>query len=376
MKLLLIVIALFILLVVVIFQTLPSSFYNPQFIPPGEPGELISTEKVTDSTYRILYHTENYLGEPTLSSGMLYLPKEKITKNTPIIAWAHGTVGLGPTCAPSKAKNPGEHIPGLQAMLANNWVVVATDYAGLGTEGVERYLIGKDEAHDVLNSVRAVRNFFGGKISNRFALWGHSQGGHAVIFSANLAKSYSPELSLVAVAAAAPAVELTQLVNEQLETPVIWAIGPEIATSWPLVYKNLNIKEVLSPVAFKNYQRLSNQCIGRETLEAIGRNFLGQKFFIKNPTKILAWRNALNNETPKPILETPFLIVQGEKDLVVLPNTTRHFIESSCKAGSNLNVLWFDAGGHLDVPNLASQDVVSWFANKFKGLPETSSCNI
>ena len=41
--------------------------------------------------------------------------------------------------------------------------------------------------------------------SNRFAVWGHSEGGHAALFTGELAARYAPDLKLVGVAAAAPA---------------------------------------------------------------------------------------------------------------------------------------------------------------------------
>ena len=43
-------------------------------------------------------------------------------------------------------------------MLAHGYVVVATDYEGLGTPGVHAYLVGLSEARAVLDSVRAARN--------------------------------------------------------------------------------------------------------------------------------------------------------------------------------------------------------------------------
>jgi hypothetical protein len=44
---------------------------------------------------------------------------------------------------------------GLADILAKGYVVVATDYPGLGTPGIHPYLIGISEARAVLDSVRA-----------------------------------------------------------------------------------------------------------------------------------------------------------------------------------------------------------------------------
>ncbi len=91
-------------------------------------------------------------------------------------------------------------------MVDRGYVVAATDYPGLGTPQTHPYLVGVSEARAVLDSVRAARALTGAQ--NRFAVWGHSQGGQAALFTGLIAKSYAPDLDLVGVAAAAPATDL------------------------------------------------------------------------------------------------------------------------------------------------------------------------
>lgn len=92
----------------------------------------------------------------------------------------------------------------LPNMIAEGYIVVATDYPGLGTEGIHPYLIGESEARSVLDSVRAVRDLPNSGASNRFAVLGHRQGGHAALFTGEVAARYAPDLKLVGMAAAAP----------------------------------------------------------------------------------------------------------------------------------------------------------------------------
>ena len=93
-------------------------------------------------------------------------------------------------------------------MLARGWVVVAPDYAGLGGRGVHPFLVGPDTAHAVLDAVRAARAVPDAAARPRFAIWGESQGGHAALWTGQLARRYAPDLTLVGVAAAAPATDL------------------------------------------------------------------------------------------------------------------------------------------------------------------------
>ena len=71
------------------------------------------------------------------------------------MAWAHPVVGE--TVAPSRAADPliGTR-PWLEAMIQKGWIVVGTDYVGVGTNRQE-WLNGRAEVHDLVNSVRAAR---------------------------------------------------------------------------------------------------------------------------------------------------------------------------------------------------------------------------
>ena len=47
-------------------------------------------------------------------------------------------------------------------------------------------------------------------LDDRYAVWGHSQGGHAALVAGQVADEYLPDLPLVGVAALSPAPELQQ----------------------------------------------------------------------------------------------------------------------------------------------------------------------
>ena len=72
--------------------------------------------------------------------------------------------------------------------------LVATDYPGLGTPGTHPYLIGVSEGRAGLTPYAPPGALPRTGASNRFAVWGHSQGGQAALYTGELAKSYAPEL--------------------------------------------------------------------------------------------------------------------------------------------------------------------------------------
>jgi hypothetical protein len=188
---------------------------------PGKPGSIIRVWPLAGGgpgggdAFRILYRSTGLNGEPIAVSGAIYIPPGAPPDGgRNVIAWAHPTTGVVEACAPSLMPDASGMTWGLPDMLAQGYVVVATDYPGLGTPGIHPYLIGVSEGRAVLDSVRAARDLPHSGASNRFAVWGHSQGGHASLYTGELAASYAPDLKLVGVAAAAPATYLIELFDD------------------------------------------------------------------------------------------------------------------------------------------------------------------
>ena len=63
----------------------------------------------------------------------------------------------------------------------------------MGPPGPHPYLVGTSEGMNALDSVRAARNLPEAGAGSDFAVWGHSQGGHASLFTGHLAASYAPD---------------------------------------------------------------------------------------------------------------------------------------------------------------------------------------
>src|SRR5580698_7372343 len=217
-------------------------------------GALIRSEPIEGApdgatAYRVLYKSEGLQGEPIAVSGVVIIPAGPPPANgRPIIAWAHPTTGIVPKCAPSLARVFFQSIQGLNQMLQRGYVVAATDYPGLGTAGPHPYLVGISEGRAVLDSVRAARGMPGVGEGRRYAVWGHSQGGQAALFTGLLTKTYAPELQLVGVAAAAPATELGPLMAADLGTSGGNNLTAMTLWSWSRVY-GAPMSEVVTPAA-------------------------------------------------------------------------------------------------------------------------------
>src|SRR3954470_18572878 len=191
-------------------------------------GQLLQSRKLTGepaltSAGRNLFVKSRSVGvdgKPITVSGTVSLPKGKAPKNGwPVISYDHGTTGIADQCAPSRdaTDNPAHLYNSYVYPLLNRWLkagyaVVRTDYQGLGTAGAHQYLVGVAEGRSTLDIVRAARKL-DKHVSNRFAIAGHSQGGHAALWGAKLAPSWTPDLKLGGTVAFAPASHIADQVG-------------------------------------------------------------------------------------------------------------------------------------------------------------------
>ncbi|MBF6337730.1 hypothetical protein IU450_17775 [Nocardia abscessus] len=150
------------------------------------------------------YVTEGPTGALTTATGVLATPAGPApVDGRPIVAWEHGTSGLGPACGIST--NPRYDAPIVRRLLEQGYAVVAPDYVGLGAGAatVHPYLHSRTEATATVDLVRAARHVEPA-LGRRWAVTGVSQGGHAALNTGEIADHYAPELEFRGTAALAP----------------------------------------------------------------------------------------------------------------------------------------------------------------------------
>jgi pimeloyl-ACP methyl ester carboxylesterase len=111
-------------------------------------------------------------------------------------------------CAPSHLSLAGavddqDFPPALYRMAGAGYTVIAPDYSGFSYGQAPGYFNAEDEAHAILDATRAAANVLPTP-PTKFALVGHSQGGHAVVAAQSYAASYGHAGTLVGVVAFAP----------------------------------------------------------------------------------------------------------------------------------------------------------------------------
>ena len=349
---------------------------------PGKPGTIIRVWPLlsggpgNSDAFRFIYRSTGLKGETIPVSGAIFIPSGPAPAGgRNVIAWAHPTSGVAPECAPSLYADRAGLIWNLKDMLNQGYVVVATDYPGLGTDGIHPYLIGESAGRAVLDSVRAARNFNNSKASNRFAVWGHSEGGHASLFTGQLAARYAPELKLVGVAAAAPATYLVDLFKDDATTEqdlIAMAL-----LSWSKL-RNVPPATIVEPSKIPAFEKTARDCLTSiaqfETLEKDQKPLHG-KLFKSDPTKTEPWKGIMLRNSPgNARAGAPVFIAQGTADTTVNPQVTKRFAKSLCAKGERVTFVSLPGVSHIFVARDAAPTAIKWINDRFKGLPAPSSC--
>lgn len=362
----------------------PDAFYAPPPDPPVKPGALIRQEAFDRGVpadaqgWRILYGTTRHDGSPAVASAVVVVSRSSQDGPRRLITWTHGTTGIVPGCAPSLLDEPFANVPALRQAIDKGWVFVATDYVGLGTPGPHPYLIGEGQARSALDSIRAVGQMKEFRLSDGAVVWGHSQGGHAALWTGGLAPSYAPELNILGVAAVAPASDLRPLLEAVQGTTVGRIMSSFVLQSYAQAYPDVEFDAYVAAPTRWLARDMSGRCLaGREALfsvvEALAMG--GSIFHVPPASGPLGERLAQN--TPDRPLRQPLLVAQGLADDLVLPEIQAKFVQALCNAGQALEYRTYAQRDHLSVvapdsPFIA--DLVRWTEDRFAGRPAAAGC--
>ena len=295
-----------------------------------------------------------------------------------MLAWAHGTWGVVDKCA-LPATEFYTATPGLTDAIRRGYVVVAPDYPGLGSAAPAGYLDGPGTGRAVLDAVRAARAIPGAGAGSAFAVWGESQGGHAALWTGQLARSYAPELRLVGVAAVAPPTDLVQNLSSGSDPSIRAFLTAFTAYSWSQRYGaslatlgKSSTQGVISRLAHNNCVRIGAKpklgtMLGVVVLRRDLRNVdLG---------KVKPWAGLARANSPAALPNgAPFLIAQNPADVIVAPAVTRKFARDLCRAGGVVRYVDIKGKGHetsaSDIKDLA----LDWMTARFAGSAAPNNC--
>jgi alpha-beta hydrolase superfamily lysophospholipase len=365
-------------------------FYTPPDpLPAGQPGQIIHTEPVESAAlngaklWRILYHSTTPTGDDIAVSGLIAQPASPAPAGGyPVLAIAHGTSGIARACAPSiNVLNRSLTQTSLferefKPMLDAGFAIVMSDYQGMGTPGPYAYLIGASEGRNVLDSIRAIRNFGQVPVNDQTIVWGISQGGHAAAFAGEMAATYAPELTLTGVAMEAPAAELTALVNTTFAANKrggTTGLAMYIVGAWSSAYPDATADIVLTEKGKRDLASAHTKCLFSEAIDFL---FEPPSAYLKaNPATVPAWAARLVENTPGQVpIRAPIFVAQGSDDPIVLLETTELFVKKMCALGNVVQFKIYPGARHLNIDTYAHADVLAWMQARLRGEPPPSNC--
>jgi len=362
----------------------PGAFYSYRGEPPEKHGELLKIEPMSRKVpqgargWRMLYSTTRPDGSPAIASAIVVAPLPS-GRPFPLIAYAHGTSGIRPGCAPSMFADPFPNVPGYPRLLQEGWAYVATDYSGLGTEGRHFYLVGEDEARAVLDSINAARKIPGLALSGQTVVWGHSQGGHAALWAGMIAPRYAPAVPLAGVAAVAPASDLAKLIEAARSSKFGEIISAYVVAGYDWAYPQAGTWSYVEGWLRALASDMSRRCIEPRALIAslIEARMIPQGGLFATSPSAGEFGRRLDENTPRGPYAMPVLIAQGRDDPLILPSIQDGFVKRLCDNGQTVDYQSYPGEDHISIVQPGSPLIprlIEWTTARLRGVAATSTC--
>ncbi|MDW4907297.1 lipase family protein [Streptomyces sp. ADMS] len=392
------------------------AFYTPPATLPTPNGSLIRTEPLPlaislptlegplpGRATRLMYKSTDSNGNPVAVTGAYIEPTAvwKAGGPRPLVAVAPGTMGQGDQCAASlglehpltfngRTMSVGYEDVAIYRLLATGAAVVVTDYAGLGaTDRLHTYVNRLDEAHAVLDAVRAARSLPGTSVTSasRVGLFGYSQGGGATAAAAELQASYAPDITLAGTYSGAPPADLTSVTKAIDGSELAGALG------WSL-NGFLQSDPTLKPIAEAHLS-----AAGKAALTDLSTMCVGDALFGYGYAKSTKWttdgRSISDIIASTPVFQTfldsqrigtlkpsgPVRVATGISDNLVPHGQARRLAADWCAKGADItykpvilpNVI-SPLLNHF-APLLTDQgSAVNWLTARLAGKTATSNC--
>jgi pimeloyl-ACP methyl ester carboxylesterase len=361
----------------------PDGFYDPPAKLPAHPGLLLRSEPLKNVMlppgtrgWRILYTTTVNDTTPATAVATVFAPISLEAGPRPVITWTHGTTGVLQKCMPSLVSAPALGIPALERVVAAGWVIVATDYSFVEKDGPHPYLIGEGEARAALDSVRAARQMPELKLADRTVVWGHSQGGHAALWTGIVGPRYAPDIQIVGVAAIAPAANIRTIL--QMAPHDEKRLGPYVALSYSRFYPDVRFDQVIRPEALPAAREIATLCgffppEDPLRIAALTATFPDGSLSIMNR----ALDARLSENTADHPIPAPVLIAQGLADVVVPPAATDAYVDQRCASGQPIEYWKFpaeDHGGIVQPGTPLAAPLVAWTTARFFDRQHAGGC--
>ena len=401
------------------------AFYQAvmQMKPEGKLGQIIKQEKIDTpvagaQAWRIAYISSDLNDQPTISTGLVVAPVgEAPAGGRPIISWSHGTTGNAQNCGPSQVENPARSLnqyfltngnswtdyglPSLEEFIKEGYVVVGTDYQGLGGGGRHQYAVAKTNGRDAINAARAAGSMAETGAGKKTLMIGWSQGAGSTLGASQgdyITKTGSAYDGLEVVGFVAMAVpDLAMYAPDKLDEAGATKMVDDFANSWStdsFAFAHMSMNLWGTQAAFPDKLKLSdiftdegakvldevynNKCVHVAT-DTINFNYAQDyKTLLRpQPQNAIAWANAIVagsvDNTVKPI--APVLILYGNQDTTLTPAMGDYYRKKVCPLGGNVARIQLPGNqNHFTTPTVSVPFYLPWIKDRLAGKPAPDGC--
>jgi pimeloyl-ACP methyl ester carboxylesterase len=353
----------------------PLEFYDLMpTLDSAAPGQLIARFEIQAPpgmrAWTVLYSSTGLDGKPVPVSGLVIAPAQPTSwEGHPVVAFAHGTAGIADQCAPSHA-GLGAIPNQVLGLVKLGYVVSATDYQGLGTDGIHPYIVGVAEGRSVLDSILAAENLRDAHAADRAVIIGHSQGSHAALWAGQLAPTYAPRINLLGVFAASPPIDLMAIDKS--------AFDAARAGNWKAAIGALRVYGVWSelyhlPLDFLTEEGRRAVRVELDDCEAVAPT---ANPYISDPAIQPNWRQRIIENTPGSVrTQAPILVVSPQDDEQVPYASQVSGVALLCRAGDVVELRTVN-GDHASSiwTDSAWAMTEGWIHDRFASRPVHSTC--
>ncbi|MBL89405.1 MAG: hypothetical protein CL517_03895 [Actinobacteria bacterium] len=351
--------------------------------PPTEVSEtpirsLIQMEEIDVGEmgvgFRVVYESESIFGEPIEVSGLVLAPDLNAKKSRPVLSVTNGTPGLADQCAPSQ-QEPLPNLSLIQPFIEAGWVVVASDFEGLGTDGIHHYIVGESEARGIFDIVRAAKNIDGINADGPLVVWGHSQGGHAALHAGQRWLDLAPELNLVGVAAGAPPSQFP-LLKSFLQSGPFQGYLIMVGASFSSAYPELDYESLVKPEYLPLLEELEKGCMSH-IFEVFNPIPYEEFLTIDDIFSLPDWNARLTeNDTNQRKLQVPTVILHGTDDEQIPFIASQLLLSQLCAFADSAPIELKEYPGFSHAASVIAywDDLINWSNERITGTPAENQC--
>ena len=352
--------------------------------------ETIPTSITGAVAYRIRHASHDLAGRPTESTGVVIAP-EAPGADRRVMSWAHGTTGIGDAGCPSAQPDPAREltlyyaagsttqidygVPALQRFIDEGWVVVATDYQGLGTAGVHQYSVNRTNAIDAVTIVQAARHLPVGA-GRRFGVIGWSQGGGAAAASVELDPTDYGELEIVGAVGMSPGVPSIGLtlpgVGASLtgaDTPpdahLVMALAGLVAAH----PDTLSLDDVFTPVGRRLFESCWNVQPIHHFQDTLTRSHAHEGAVLAvDQSKFPAWMTAFAESSAARVRPVAPVLVMMDEQIAMGPVPVawqKGYVAAIEALGGDITVKSYPDDDHFSLPDHSIDHARQWLGSKF-----------